>query len=216
MDERSSRGDTLVKHKSVKLLVEGGGNDNHALKTQCRKAFSTLLERAGFKGRLPRIVACGSRQAAYDSFCAMLNDNDGTTVLLVDAEAPVIGQSPWEHVAKREGDRWKKPAGATDEQLHLMVQCMEAWFFADRAALEKYFGNGFDPNALPNHTVKVEAISKADLFERLKRASKATKTKGAYEKGAHSFLVLEQVDPELVRKASPWAERFFSTLDTLL
>lgn len=202
--------------KPVKLFVEGGGNNNHELKTQCRKAFAQLLERAGLKGRLPRIVACGSRQAAYNHFCATVGDKNEVTLLLVDAEAPVTGKSPWEHVAKREGDKWEKPIGATDEQLHLMVQCMEAWFFADRAALKKYFDNGFNENSLPNPTVSIESISKADLFDRLKRATKETKTKGAYEKGAHSFKVLEHVDPSRVRKASPWAERFFSTLDTLL
>lgn len=206
----------MVVSKSVKLLVEGGGNDNHELKTQCRKAFATLLERSGFKRRLPRIVACGSRRAAYDDFCAIVANKNESAVLLVDAEAPVVCQSPWEHVAKREGDKWEKPAGVTDDQLHLMVQCMEAWFFADRAALKKYFGNGFNENPLPNHTVSIEAISKADVFESLKRASRETKTKGAYDKGSHSFRVLEQVDPALVRQASPWAERFFSALDALL
>jgi hypothetical protein len=202
--------------KPVKLLVEGGGNNNHELKTQCRKAFTKLLERAGFKGRLPRIVACGSRQAAYDHFCAMVGDKNEATVLLVDAEAPVTGKSPWEHVALREGDKWQKPGAATDDQLHLMVQCMEAWFFADRAALKKYFDNGFNESPLPNHTVSIESISKVDLFDRLKRATKEAKTKGAYEKGAHSFKVLEHVDPALIRAASPWADRFFKTLDSLL
>lgn len=206
----------MVMGKPVKLLVEGGGNDNHELKTQCRRAFTKLLERAGFKGRLPRIVACGSRQAAYDHFCAMVGDKNEVSVLLVDAEAPLACKSPWDHVAQREGDKWEKPDAAIDDQLHLMVQCMEAWFFADRAALKKYFGNGFNENTLPNHTVSIELMSKVDLFDRLKRATKETKTKGAYEKGTHSFKVLEHVDPTLVRIASPWADRFFKTLDSLL
>ena len=32
--------------------------------------------------------------------------------------------------------------GATDEQAHLMVQCMEAWFLADRETLAAVFGRG--------------------------------------------------------------------------
>jgi hypothetical protein len=200
----------------IKLLVEGGGNNNHALKTQCRKAFSQLLERAGFKGRLPRIVACGDRKAAYDQFCASVNDGSELAVLLVDAEAPVNCSSPWEHVAKRQGDQWVKPVGARDEQLHLMVECMETWFFADRVALSKYFGNGFNENALPAATANIEIIAKIDIFDHLKRATKETKSKGIYGKGAHSFCILEQLDPSRIRKESVWAERFFSTLDGIL
>jgi Domain of unknown function (DUF4276) len=200
----------------IKLLVEGGGNNNHELKTKCRKAFSQFLERAGFKGRMPRIVACGSRQAAYEQFCAMLNGENEIVILLVDAEAPVHCQSSWDHVAQRQGDKWSKPAGATDAQLHLMTQCMESWFFADRAALAKYFGNGFNPNALPSASSKIEEIGKSDVFDHLKRATKDTRTKGAYDKGAHSFNILDLIDPALVRAASPRAEAFIAALDALL
>lgn len=200
----------------IKLLVEGGGNNNHELKTKCRKAFSQLLERAGFKGRMPRIVACGSRKAAYDQFCAMLNDENEMVILLVDAEDAVYCQSSWDHVAQRQGDKWSKPAGATDEQLHLMTQCMESWFFADRATLAKYFGNGFNENALPSPTTNIEEIGKANVFDHLKRASKDTKTKRAYDKGSHSFNILERIDPALVRAASRRGEEFFATLDGLL
>lgn len=55
----------------MKLYVEGGGNAA-SLKTACREGFSKLLEKAGFKGRMPRIVACGSRNDAFDSFCTAI------------------------------------------------------------------------------------------------------------------------------------------------
>ena len=45
--------------KAVKLFVEGGG-DSHALRTECRAAFSSFLQKAGFSGHMPRIVASGS------------------------------------------------------------------------------------------------------------------------------------------------------------
>ena len=38
---------------------------------------------------------------------------------------------------------------ATDEHVHLMVQCMEAWFFADTDSLAEYFGRDFNRNTLP-------------------------------------------------------------------
>lgn len=206
----------MVKRAPVKLLVEGGGNHNDALKSECRKGFAKLLERAGFKGRMPRIIACGGRRAAYNDFCAELASGAGAVFLLVDAEAPVLRASPWQHVGEREGDKWAMPPDATDAHLHLMVQCMETWFLADRSALAKYFGNGFNQNALPLATTNVESVKMHDVFDHLKRATKDTKTKGAYDKGSHSFNVLEQLDPSLVRKASPWADRFFTTLDVAL
>ena len=199
-----------------KLFVEGGGNDNDALKTECRRAFRALLERAGFKGRMPRIVACGGRRNAYEQFCTAILGGDDSALLLVDAEAPVVTEDPWRHVAQRPGDAWDRPAGATEAHLHLMVQCMEAWFLADRRVLAEFFGQGFQANALPSVTSIPEDVDKLDLYNRLKQATRTTKTKGVYDKGKHSFKLLTMLDPSLVRKAGPWAERFFATIDRVM
>lgn len=198
---------------ACKLFVEGGGDHNDALKTECRRAFTTLLEKAGFKGRMPRIVACGGRRNAFEQFCTAMESGEGLAILLVDSEAPVSQDSPWLHVAKRDGDEWVKPDGATEDQLHLMVQCMEAWFLADREAVRTFFGKGFKENALPAARVQ-EDVEKPDLYRRLEQAARNT-TKGPYSKGTHSFKLLATLDPNHVRRASPWAERFFSTLDRL-
>lgn len=205
----------MVKNPMKKLIVEGGGNNNSALQSECRRAFRKLLEAAGFVGRLPRIVAGGGRSAAYDQFCTAVRAGEGA-VLLVDSEAAVTATSPWDHVKQREGDGWKKPDGAADDQLHLMVQCMESWFLADRKAMREFFGNGYREKVLPPLTAKIENVKKEDLYNKLEAASRDTKTKGKYGKGEHSFKLLARLDPDLVRAASPWAERFFSTLDTLL
>ena len=128
----------------VKLYVEGGG-DSAALKTACREGFARFLEKAGLSGHMPRIVACGGRQDAFDSFCTALKNGE-PALLLVDSEAPVafaaqLGDAtvkdvrsqwlPWLHLLHRPGDGWEKPAGAQDMQCHLMVQCMESWLLAD-------------------------------------------------------------------------------------
>ena len=47
----------------MRLYVEGGG-DSSTLKTACRAGFSEFLRKAGLRGYLPRIVACGSRTNA--------------------------------------------------------------------------------------------------------------------------------------------------------
>jgi hypothetical protein len=200
----------------VKLFVEGGG-DSDALKTECRRAFARLLERAGLKNRMPRIVACGGRRSAFDQFCTALGGGDSADVaiLLVDSEAPVAQGSPWEHVARRSGDRWTRPKDVSDDGLHFMVQCMEAWLLADRPALRAFYGQGFNESALPAAT-RIEEVGKNDLGRKLEQATRNTKTKGPYDKGKHSFKLLATLDPKLIREASPWAERFFSALDRLM
>lgn len=197
----------------VKIYVEGGG-DTNALKTKCRQGFSEFFRKAGLEGRMPRIVASGSRQAAYDDFCTALNKAgaDEFIILLVDSEAPVAqshSDAPWSHLKAR--DNWDQPAQATDDNAHLMVQCMEAWFLADKESLATFFGNGFQRNALPPRA-DVENISKSDLFSGLKAATRHCIPKGEYGKGRHSFDILSQIDPTRVAAASPWAKRLIETL----
>jgi hypothetical protein len=124
-------------------------------------------------------------------------DIDPTQSILSQLRDP-----PWQHVAQRPGDEWEQPAGATEDHLHLMVQCMEAWFLADRRALGEYFGQGFQESALPAATCVPEDVGKPDLYKRLKQATSKTKTKGAYDKGKHSFKLLAMLDPNLVRPAA--------------
>jgi len=95
-----------------------------------------------------------------------------------------------------------------------MVQCMEAWFMADKRFLEEYFGQGFTRNPLPPRD-DIENIPKNDLMNELKNATRHTRTKGEYKKGKHSFAILERIDPNLVRQASPYANRLILLLESL-
>lgn len=189
---------------ALHLYVEGGG-DSKSLHTRCREGFSKFLAQAGFKGYMPRIVACGSRNNAFSDFKTALSQGR-PAMLLVDSEAPVTTDAPWAHLAAR--DAWATPAGATDSQCHLMVQCMENWFLADRATLQAFFGQGFQVTALPAETRPVETIGKAEVYLALGNATKDCKTKARYGKGEHSFDLLGRVDPAKVTAASPWAGRF--------
>ena len=160
---------------------------------------------------MPRIVACGSRQNAYDDFSTALKKagNDEFIVLLVDSEAAVseLGK-PWWHL--KDQDNWNMPAKATDDNAHLMVWCMEAWLIADRETLADFFGGGFKDKALPT-CPNVERIPKEEIYTALENATRNCR-KGQYGKGRHSFDVLARIDPDKVRKASPWAERLIETL----
>lgn len=189
---------------NVKVYVEGGGDHNKALDTECRRGFSEFFRKTKLDKRRLRVVACGGRSGAYDSFKTSHENpgNEDFAILLVDSEAPVAGVDPWEHVRLRAGDGWERPAGASCDQLHLMVQAMEAWFHADKDALQKYYRQGFRPGAL-SRRVDIDNIPKADLFTGLKSATRACVTKGEYSKGGHSFAILALIDPAKVRAASP-------------
>lgn len=200
----------------VKLYVEGGG-DTNTLKTACRKGFTAFITNAGVERR-PRIVACGSRRDAYESYCtAVANGEDA--LLLVDSEAAVetAHQSPqdkpeewqsWTHLKHRDGDSWDKPDGAFDTDCHLMVQCMESWFLADRDTLRAFFGQGFKENRLPAPGNAVETIPKEQVYNSLAAATRGCTTKTQYGKGEHSFQLLEKTVSTRVTAASPWAKRF--------
>ena len=197
---------------NMKIYVEGGG-DRKDLKTKCRKGFSDFFRTAELKGRMPRIVASGGRQSAYDDFCTAIRSSgiNDFIVLLVDSEERVTkGIGPWAHLKQRDG--WDQPPGADDDSAHLMVQCMEAWFFADVDALQTYYGRHFRANAIPNRR-DVENIPKNDLFDALEAATRSNDNKkGVYGKGRHSFEILEALDPARVRAASPYADRLIRVL----
>jgi len=197
----------------MKLYVEGGG-ESKVLRTACRKGFSEFLRKAGFAGHLPRISACGSRRNAYDSFCTAL-ENGERALLLVDSEGAVSSDpphQPWQHLGRRTGDQWRRPPTARDDDCHLMVQVMEAWFLADLETLETFFGQGFHANALPAATGNIEAIAKDRVYRSLARATSNCKTKAVYGKGEHSFKLLALIDPNRVTGTSAWAKRFVEEL----
>ena len=202
----------------ARVYVEGGGNGNKALKAECRRAFREFFQKAGLAGRLPRVIPGGDRRQTYDDFCTAFDnlDHDAFAVLLVDSEDPIAeGVVPWTHLRNRRGDGWKRPAGAGDEHAHLMVQCMEAWFLADRETLSALFGNGFRPSALPGRAA-IERIPKKDIFAGLENAARDCRTRRGYRKGRDSFEILARLDPKRVATASPHAARLLKTLRSRL
>jgi len=197
----------------VKIYVEGGG-DGGNLRDRCRCAFAQFAKRlfkdTELSAKNPQFVACGSRNEAFDRFCTAIKHNE-PCLLLIDSEAPVSTKSPWLHLQSRSNDtNWRKPENAEEDQCHLMVQCMEAWFIADKNAIEQYYGKDFHSNRLPDST-DIEKIDKQQLLDALENASRDT-IKGRYGKGKHSFGILAEIDPKKVELASRWAKRFFDVL----
>jgi hypothetical protein len=199
----------------VRIYVEGGGDHNKALQTLCRRGFSDFIRKSGLGDRMPRVMPCGGRRQAFQSFQTARTDQaiNGLPVLLVDSESAVQTADPWDHVGQRTADQWPRPAGTADDQLQLMAQAMEAWLHADREALQAFYGQGFRPAALSSRA-QVEMIPKADLFTGLRLATIGCQ-KGEYSKGEHSFQLLARIDPATVRLAAPWCDRFLRALDRL-
>jgi Domain of unknown function (DUF4276) len=203
----------------VNLYVEGGG-DSAALKITCRKGFTEFITKAGIRNR-PRVVACGSRRNAFESFCTAVA-NGTEAILLVDSEEAIdapdgaVNFQPWLHLKNRKGDTWDKPSNSKDGDCHLMVQVMESWFLADRPCIEAYFGNGFSSGKLPAPERTIESIAKFEIYRALKDATEKCKTKSRYDKGEHSFELLARIDPIKVVGASQWAKRFIDELKSRL
>lgn len=199
----------------VKLYVEGGG-DSKELHARCREGFSKLIEKAGFQGRMPRIVACGGREATYDAFKTALTTHTDYPLLLVDSEDPVQdadttpdSSTAWGHLTARDG--WKRPDAARNDQAQLMVTCMETWLMADRPALQTTFGAELQMSALfPEKDL--EQRSRQDIQARLERATRNCGKHKAYQKGRRSFQALALLNPATLKKYLPHFERFIRTL----
>jgi hypothetical protein len=199
----------------IAVYVEGGGN-TAGQKAELRQGFHALFKdekkRANEKRGSLTFVCCGGRQQAYEAFINSLAVNsDRISALLVDSETP-IASVPSEqsedakiriaHLQQKDGtagrgqgDGWKLGSAISD-QVHLMVQCMEAWIVADPDALEKFYKQNFKKNSLPRHS-DLEAVPKAELYEKLKHATKDTQ-KGEYGKIKHASKLLKNIDPQKV------------------
>jgi hypothetical protein len=164
--------------KKRRLLVEGAG-DRADLSAQCRKGFQRLFEKAGLGGALPRVVPCGSRSAAFEKFRSEFTQRgkDDMVMLLVDGEAPVVGDDPWEHVRQREGDNFRREAlpDRTDIEAIAKREVYRALEAATRATKSGAYGKGthsfkllaeIDPGKLQG-----ASPSARRLFDVLRRAA---------------------------------------------
>ena len=196
----------------VKIYVEGGGKTDE-LRSRCREGFHRLLTKSGFAGRLPKIVACGSRNEAFDKFQTALKAGEPMFVaLLVDSEDPVADpEKTWAHLESRDG--WERPAKADDTQVFMMTTCMETWIIADRTALNSLYKSGFQHSALPAPT-NLESRHRHDVLDALERATRGCTN--AYTKNKRSFEALAAVDPAALRTLLPSFERMIRILEEKL
>lgn len=185
---------------SGSLYIEGGGPSKED-QIRCREGFRRLLEKLGFAGRLPRLWACGSRNAAFADFMtAQARCKSGHFVaMLLDSEDPVADvEQTWRHLKAR--DTWEPPAGACDDQVLFMTTCMETWIVADPGTLRKHYGHKLQESALPPLD-DLESRSRSEVLDKLEHATRACSN--AYSKGKRSFVVVGELDPARLEARLP-------------
>jgi hypothetical protein len=188
---------------NAKIYIEGGG-DSKELHARCREGFRRLFERCGFSGRMPRLVACGGRSATFDDF-KIAQQSSGKSdyiAMLIDSEDVMSDiDKTWEHLKRR--DNWDRPHDAGDDQVLLMVTCMETWIIADRGSLQGHYGANLQKNALPP-TADLQSKDRHFIQDALVHATR--NCKNAYRKGKRSFEVVGKLNPaELRRHLSSFA-----------
>jgi hypothetical protein len=200
---------------STEIYIEGGaaGADSKDLQIRCREGFRKLLEKCGYKGRMPRLFACGSRGATFDDFkvgiAGMVRGD--YVAMWIDSEDPLSDiDKTWDHLKRR--DNWDKPIGATDDQVLLMTTCMETLIIADRDALSNHYNN-LQITALPA-LVDLENRCRHDIQENLYQATR--NCSNAYLKGKRSYETLSKLTPKTLEKYLPSFVRSRRILDAKL
>jgi hypothetical protein len=116
--------------------------------------------------------------------------------MLIDSEDPVRDmEATWEHLSQRED--WQRPADAEDEQVLLMVTCMETWIVCDRAALRNHYGRSLRESALPP-AEQLEQRRRQVIQHGLRQATR--RCLNAYTKGKRSFEILSTLSPAVLEQ----------------
>ena len=176
-----------------------------------RSGFRSLF--AGLQSASRRITPVPCKANAIADFMDGIKDYpDAVNILLIDSEGPY---TPNLRQEVRQHDHWDTASGrqVPDNRLHFMVQVMESWFLADRAALRNYYGAGLAENRLPANR-QVEQIPKDDVINGLAAATRDT-GKGRYHKTRHAPALLAALNPAQVRAAAPACANLFAALEQL-
>ena len=187
----------------IRIYFEG----HRALKAGFSQFFADLRRRAK-SHRCPfELISGGSGATTCRDFSIALKTHPNAwNILLKDSEGPDAGELS-ETLCREQG--WDK---AHCDSIFWMVEMMEAWFHADKDALEEFYGQNFNRGILrPNP--KVEEIPKTDLERGLRDATRHT-SKGNYfdSKTSHGPKLLAVISPGKVQKAAPNCKRLFETI----
>lgn len=198
----------------IAIFMEGGGKGD--TRATLRRGMDSFLRAAKDAARRKsmrwRLVACGSRNKAYEQFTEAVERKRGDILfLLVDAEEGVKAD-PRSHLLAR--DNWTRLKDVEEERIHLMVRTMETWLVADAEALRTYYGPRFKANRLPRRE-NLEAVPKVAVNSALARATEST-GQGSYHKIRHASDLLAVIDAEKVQARCLHCERLFNALFSVI
>ena len=209
----------------VRVYIEGD--------SALRLAFNTFFNNALGNCQMRKNVrlevnALGGRSDAVKRFNQALekHEKDVVCILLVDSEGPLDeGLKVKDNLQRslKGNSKLENPFSVSDlaheDYLYLMVQCMEAWFLADREKLAAYFGQRLDAQLLPKGN-NVEAMSVEEVVDGLKRATKGKEPKKEhtrmYGKVKDAVALLKVIRPAEVASKSPQCQRLIDKLTQLL
>jgi hypothetical protein len=201
---------------SAYIYIEGGGagQQSKSVDIRCREGFRRLLENCGFQKRMPRLVACGGRDAAFADFKTAHTQKSpqAFVALWVDSEEPLADlESTWKHLLARDG--WPQPPEATNDQVLFMTTCMETWLVADQVPLKEHFKTDLQESALPA-LQDLENRSRREVQDQLTHASRHCSN--AYRKGSRSFALLGELNPSSLERLLPSFKRVLRVLKARL
>ncbi len=205
--------------KSIKIYVEGGG-DTVAQQAQIRDGMEELLkiqkELAQEKRIKWKLIPRGGRDQTFEAFNNAFRQADDETlvVLLVDSEeaiSPEVNDDPDRNAKMRKDFLLHRDAswdlkGIPPAQIHLMVQCMEAWIVADPEAVAGFYGQDFHVKDLPVRR-DLEEEPKPAVYDKLARATRNCQ-KGQYGKVKHASKLLALISPAKVAERCPRFKTF--------
>ncbi len=211
--------------KAIEIYIEGGGDSKHLwreLRLGFDVLFRTLKTAAKAKGLKWNLSLGGGRPETCKDFIQASQQADKHTlvVLLVDSDTPLPlnDDENADSAARKNALRdsytkfdWKSIA---PENIHLMVQCMEAWIVADPDALASYYGKNFHSNKLPTRQ-NLEEEPKASLYDKLDQAVCHTQ-KAKYKKIEHASKLLSMLDAGKVASRCPRFNTFTSWLNQMI
>ncbi len=195
----------------IRLYVEGDSQ----LRPGFIRFFGRQIEQARERGIRFHIRLTGSKDRTLGAFLIANHENPGDlNVYLIDSDRSDDG-TLWQELLQRKDQhrRWRRLRTPERKQAHWMVQAMEAWFLADRAALRHYYGQRLRVGGIPGSEATVEDIGNPDSV--LKTATQDTQ-KGRYHKTQHAPDLLESVDVGKVRGNAPACARLLRTLEGVL
>jgi hypothetical protein len=216
MEEGRDWRKSLVRAK-VAIYIEGGG-DSRALQEPLKRGFRKLFGKAILNNNDLAIITSGGRGQTYKDFkTAFEQDKHDFVVLLLDSEGAVPqNQRAWAYFTSgtRPNDAtFLRPKNATDDNAHLMVQMMEAWFITDVEAFRTVYRRNLQEGSL-SKTLDVEQISRHLIIPALENATRHT-TKGIFKK-SHGADLIAELDIKELRRRSKHADRLFQTLQNHL